>query len=223
TGLVPEISYNFNVGAVYDRSLKTTTRIQVEANAFYMHVDNLIQLAGNGLTLGYVNYAKASITGADVELKWDATENLYTSLNGTYQFLKDINRLTPGTSVPNPTYGLAIPNIPQLFFNWNAEYHRKHTLGEHSKTRVIYDGSFVNSYDFGFAISVYDRFTIPAYLTHTLAIEQSFKNGRYTITGEANNITDEVVINNFNQPLMGRTFRIKVRYLLLGNDSYHQH
>jgi vitamin B12 transporter len=223
TGLVPEVSYNFNMGAVYDRSLKSTNRIQLEANAFYMYVDNLIQLAGNGLTLGYVNYAKASITGADLELKWDATQNLYASVNGTYQYLKDINRLTPSTSVPNPTYGLAIPNIPQLFFNWNAEYHRNHTLGEHSKTRVIYDGSFVNSYNFGFAISVYDRFTIPAYLTHTLAIEQSFKNGRYTITGEANNITDEVVINNFNQPLMGRTFRIKVRYLLLGDDSYHQH
>lgn len=223
TRLVPEVSYNFNVGEVYDRALDEHRRLQVEVNGFLMQVDNLIQLAGNGLTLGYVNYAKASIKGADVEVKYDVTRNLYASLNATYQTLTDINKVTPGTSVPNPTYGLALPNIPQLFLNWNAEYHRTNTLGAHSKTRVIYDGSFVDQYNFGFAISVYDKFIIPRYITHTVAVEQSFRQGRYTVVGEVNNITDEVVINNFNQPLMGRTFRLKLRYLLLGNDSYHQH
>jgi vitamin B12 transporter len=223
TNLRPEISYNFNGGLVYDYTHKDQKRLQAEVNGFYMQVDNLIQLAGNGLTLGYVNYAKASIMGADVDVKYDITKTIYASFNATYQLLRDINQVVPGTSVENPTYKLAIPNVPQFFGNWNIEYHRDNWIGHESRTRIIYDGSYVHQYNFGFQISIYDKFIIPSYLTHTVALEQSFHNGRYTITGEVNNITDEVVINNFNQPLMGRTFRIKLRFLLLGNKSFHNH
>jgi vitamin B12 transporter len=224
TSLKPEVAYNNNLGVVYDYTSKRENRLQVEANAFYMNVENLIQLSGNGLTLGYVNYAKARIIGADVDVKWDITNYLFTNVNGTYQRLTDTNKFIPGTQdVKNPTYKLTIPNTPQLFFNWSLEFHKEDLLGKHSKTRVIYDGAFVDGFSYGFNISVYDNFSIPSYSTHTLSIEQSFKDSRYTITGEVNNLTDEVVINNFNQPLPGRSFRIKLRYLLLGRMNNHLH
>lgn len=224
TYLKPERSHNYNLGVVYDHTDSRDRRLQIEANGFYMNVDNLIQLSGNGLTLGYVNYARANIKGADFDIKYDLTGNLYASVNATYQILTDINRVIPGTNVPNPTYNLEIPNTPQIFANWNLEFHREHLLGRDSKTRIIYDGSFVNRYSYGFNISVYDRFFIPSYLTHTLSVEQSFRQSRYTFTGEVNNLTNQRVINNFNQPLMGRTFRIKFRYLLFGPESPdHQH
>jgi vitamin B12 transporter len=217
TALQPEVAYNNNLGLVYDHTNKGEKRLQVEANGFYMNVDNLIQLSGNGLTLGYVNYAKARIIGGDVDVKLDVTNFLYASVNGTYQRLTDINKFIPGTqNVDNPTYKLTIPNVPKLFFNWSLEFHKESLLGEHSKTRVIYDGALVDKFSYGFNISVYDNFAIPSYSTHTLSVEQAFKDSRYTVTAEVNNLTNEVVINNFNQPLPGRTFRIKLRYLLLG-------
>lgn len=152
------------------------------------------------------------------------TNYLFVNVNGTYQRLTDTNKFIPGTQdVKSPTYKLTIPNTPQLFFNWSLEFHKENLLGEHSKTRIIYDGAFVDGFSYGFNISVYDNFEIPSYSTHTLSIEQSFNDSRYTITGEANNLTDEVVINNFNQPLPGRSFRIKVRYLLLGKMNNHSH
>ena len=108
--------------------------------------------------------------------------------------------------------------------NWNVEFHKTGLIGKSSKTRLMYDGSFVDRYSFGFNISIYDKFFIPQYLTHTVSVEQSFKDSRYIITAEANNITDQIVINNFNQPLAGRTFRIKLRYLLLSkSNSNHSH
>ena len=226
TNLKPEISSNYNLGFVFDKNNSQNRRIQVEANGFYMNVEQLIQLSGNGLTLGYVNYAKANIMGVDFDVKCDVTKNVFASFNATYQRLTDIAKFIPETqNVPNPTYNLTIPNTPQLFFNWNAEYHKDNWLGEHSKTRFIYDGSFVEKYNYGFPLSIYDNLSIPSYLTHTVSMEQSFRDGRYTFTGEVNNITNENVLNNFAQPLPGRTFRIKLRYLLLGKafDNTHTH
>jgi outer membrane cobalamin receptor len=223
TTLKPEVANNYNFGLIYDFTNKKDKRLQIEANGFYMNVDNLIQLSGNGLSLGYVNYAKANITGADVDIKYDVTKNIFASFNATYQILTDINKFIPATTVPNPTYNLQIPNTPQFFMNWNVEFHKTDIVGKGSKTRLMYDGSFVDRYNYGFNISVYDKFFIPQYLTHTISLEQSFKDGRYIVTAEANNITDQIVINNFNQPLVGRTFRLKLRYLLLNEGSKHSH
>jgi hypothetical protein len=190
-------------------------------NGFLMNVQNLIQLSGNGLSLGYGNFAKAQIFGADAEIKYDLTKEFFASFNITWQRTRDVNRFTPGTSVPNPTYKLIIPNTPQFFSNWDVEYSKDGWLGKGSRTKLLYEGSYTQEFNYGFNISVYDDFVIPSFLTHTISIEQSFDDRKYILAAEANNITDTRVINNFNQPLPGRTFRIKFRYLLLGKKAIH--
>ncbi|BDD12119.1 cell envelope biogenesis protein TonB (plasmid) [Fulvitalea axinellae] len=220
--LQPEVAYNYTAGLVYDRFFQGYRRVQAEVNGFYMNVDNLIQLAGNGLSVGYVNYAKAYILGADLELKSDLTPWLYSGLNLTYQRIVDNNEFIPGTKgVDNPTYKEDIPNIPQMFANLNVELHKDNLLIKRSRSRLIYDLAFTQEYDYGFALSVYDKFVIPSFLTHTVSVEQSFKKDKYTVTFEANNLTDQLVINNYNQPLPGRTFRLKLRCLFLGRQTHH--
>ena len=223
--LQPEEAYNYTAGLVYDRLSNTGKRVQLELNTFFMKVDNLIQLAGNGLTIGYVNYAKANIAGSDFEFKSDVTPWLYAGLNLTYQKVVDNNRYIPGTEqVNNPTFGLDIPNIPQLFGNINIELHRADLLMKQSKSRLMYDLSYTRKYNYGFELSVYDDKIIPSFLTHTVSFEQSFQDERYTVTFEANNLTDQPIINNYQQPLPGRTFRIKLRCLLLGKPTQnHEH
>lgn len=222
--LKPEEAYNFTAGLVYDKVFNASKRFQAEVNGFYMNVNNLIQLAGNGLSIGYVNYAKAYIMGADFELKTDITPWLYSGINLTYQRVVDNNQYIPGSqNVKNPTYKEDIPNIPQLFANLNLELHKENLLLSKSKTRFMYDLSYTKEYDYGFALSKYDRFVIPSFLTHTISIEQSFLKDKYTLTLEANNITNQKVINNYNQPLAGRTFRIKLRCLLLGKKSHNNY
>lgn len=222
--LKPEKAHNFTAGFIFDQTNITQNRVQLEANAFYMRVSDMIQLAGaGGLTTGYVNYANVDIAGADAEVKVDLTKNIYVSGNITWQRLRDINQYLPGTQmVENPTYLLQIPNVPELFGNWNVEYHRNNLLASGTRTRIIYEGAYTKKYSYSFNISRYDQFFIPSYVAHNLAIEQSFHNERYTITGEVHNITNENIINNWNMPLPGRTFRIKLRYLLLSR-SVHQH
>ncbi len=223
--LRPEVAYNYNFGLVLDKfRYPSGNRFQIEWNAFLMHVSDLIQLGGNGLSTGYVNYANARIIGTDIEIKNDFTKNLFGSINATWQRVEDVNQYIPGTqNVPNPTSGLLIPNIPTTFTNWNLEYHRTNMFGENSRTRFIYEGSYTHQFNFGFAISIYDNLRIPSYLTHNLIWEQAFQNDRWTLTAEVRNLTDAVVINNWNQPLPGRSFRIKLRCLLMGKEQAHTH
>ena len=221
--LVPEEAYNYTAGVVYDRYYQQQRRLQFDANVFLLDVDHLIQLAGSGLTTGYINYAKARITGVDLDWKYDITNHFFLSLNGTWQSIKDENEFIPGTNnVPNPTYGKKIPNIPQMFSNWSVEYHKENLLGEHSNTRIIYEGSYVNEYNYGFELSENDNFVIPAALSHNFIIEQSWFNQKFTVTGQIQNITNALVINNWNQPLPGRSFRLRLRYLLIDKKSTQQ-
>ncbi len=222
--LKPEEAFNYTVGAVYDRYTKDQRRIQMESNLFYMKVDNLIQLAGQGLTTGYVNYARARIMGFDMDVRADITKNIYASLNGTIQSLIDNNRFIPGSEeVPNPTYGLELPNIPKVFSNWSFEYHRDDLLWKGSNTRLIYEGNWVRSFNYGFDLSIYDEFAIPGYVAHNVIIEHQFLHERLTATLAVQNLTGANIINNWNQPLPGRSFRIKLRYLLLGKVDTHNH
>ncbi|MFT3750198.1 MAG: TonB-dependent receptor [Agriterribacter sp.] len=215
--LKPEKAHNYSLGVYYDKRDAAQKRLQLEANAFYMKVSNMIQLSGNGLTTGYVNYAFVDIIGADAEAKIDVTNNLFVNGNITWQRLRDINKYLPGTQqVSNPTYKLQIPNVPEMFSNLTVEYHRDNWLGKNTKTRIIYEGSHSKRYSYGFNLSRSDKFFIPSYLTQNIVIEHAFHNDHYTITGEVRNFTDATIINNWNMPLPGRTFRIRFRCLLMG-------
>jgi outer membrane cobalamin receptor len=222
--LKPEKAHNFTAGAIYDKTNVSEKRLQLEANAFYMRVGDMIQLTGTGgLTTGYVNYANVDIVGADAEAKLDLTRSIYVSGNITWQRLRDINKYLPGTQqVENPTYLLQIPNVPELFGNWNIEYHKDNLIASGTKARLIYEGSYTKQYSYSFNVSRYDQFFLPTYVAHNLVLEYSFNKEIYTITGEVHNITNELIINNWNMPLPGRTFRVKVRYLLLGKPGSHQ-
>ncbi|MEH0157391.1 TonB-dependent receptor [Limibacter armeniacum] len=214
--LKPEEAYNYSIGMVYDRYQEQDRRLQLESNVFYLEVDHLIQLAGSGLTTGYTNYAQAQIVGMDMDWKFDLSKHFYVSCNATYQSVKDVNKYIPGTNnVENPTYDKEIPNIPKLFSNWSLEYHADNIVGKDSRTRLTYEGGYVHAYNYGFELSRNDNFKIPTSLTHNIILEHSLRNQRWTITGEVQNLTNAVVINNWNQPLAGRIFRIKLRYLLL--------
>lgn len=203
--LKPEKSHNYTAGVVYDKTNRHQQRLQIEANAFYMQVNNMIQLAGaGGLTTGYINYAKVDIIGADAEVKYDITQSLYASVNATWQRLRDINKYLPGTQgVENPTYKKQIPNVPELFANCNLEYHKNNLLGKGTKTRVIYEGSYNRKYSYSFNVSRFDRFFIPEYIAHNLAIQQSFKNDRYTLNIPYSNGYSACVMNYENKVYFG--------------------
>ena len=67
---------------------------------------------------------------------------------------------------------------------------------------------------YDFEMGAYLEKLIPTSLTFDAAIEQSFANRRWTLTLKVKNLADRETVSEFNRPLPGRTFSVKLRYLL---------
>lgn len=211
--LRPERSLNFNLGAQYDRTLRDGRRIQAEVNGFVMELRDMIRLTqGFAGLAAYTNLGAVRIAGMEAEVRADATRWLYGSASLTYQDARDVLELTPGTTVPNPTRGLRVPNLPWLFGTAMVETHADELVGKSSRSRLFVEGFYTEEYFYGFEVSRRQERRIPRALTLGLGVEQQWFNTGLTLSAEIQNLTGATVMNQFNYPLPGRTFRLKVRY-----------
>lgn len=212
--LRPEESLSFNLGVLFERSRATGRHVQLEFNVFRMHLKDMIRLASGGFAgvAGHVNLGKAHISGFDVEAKGDVTPWFYASAALTYQNARDALRDTPGTTVPNPTHGLRIPNMPWLFGSMILEFHRTDLFGAMQRSRFFHELDYTEEYFYAFEMSQNQDRRIPRTLTHTVGIEHQWLERGLTLSAEIQNITDTPVMNQFNHPLPGRTARVSVRY-----------
>jgi outer membrane receptor protein involved in Fe transport len=211
--LEPERNTSFNLGLMYDKT-NDSKRFQIEINGFYMQLENMIRFTGGPLQNKYENFGEMRTLGAEFETKWDATNWLYLWGNITYQDLRDTREYEPGSSVPNPTKGDRIPNIPYFFANAGLELHKANLFGgKGQNTRWFTDGSFVEEYFYDFEQSIYQERRIPRTFTINSGIEHSLKNQSVFISIQANNLTNAKVLSEFNRPLPGRNFGMKIRYV----------
>lgn len=211
--LRPEQSYNYTLGVMYEHHYGGLRDLKVELNLFHMDLTDMIQLRGNGVTTAFTNVGQARIQGIELEAKYDITENLYSFFNATYQEVWDSQEIRPGTvGVKNPTFGLRLPHIPWFFANYGIEYHVDNLFGTDTQTRAYYESQYVHEFFFEFELSANQDRSIPSAWTHHLGVEHSVWNDKLSLGLELRNITNELVINNFNNPLPGRNFRIKLRY-----------
>ena len=213
--LEPERNTSFNLGFMYDVTYNQQNRFQFEINSFYMQLKNMIRFTGGPLQNQYQNFGEMRTIGAESEIKWDATRFLYLWGNVTYQDLRDTREYEPGSTVKNPTKGDRIPNIPYFFANAGFEFHKANLFGGSGQnTRLFTDCSFVEEYFYDFEQSIYQERKIPRTLTFDAGLEHSFKNQHIFISIQANNIGDAEVLSEFNRPLPGRNFGMKIRYIL---------
>lgn len=211
--LNPEHNTSFNLGLMYDNN-KSNNRFQLEVNAFAMYLKDMIRLTGGTLQSKFENFGKMRTLGAELEVKWDAARWLYLWGNITYQDLRDTRKYQPGSTVENPTKGDRVPNIPYFFANAGIELHRENFFGgKGQNTRLFADCSYVDEYFYDFEQSIYQERRIPQATTLNAGVEHSFCNRTVFIKFQMNNITGEQVFSEFNRPLPGRNFSVKLRYI----------
>jgi outer membrane receptor protein involved in Fe transport len=212
--LEPERNTSFNLGFMYDKTSKRNKRFQFEINGFYMQLENMIRFTGGPLQNKYENFGEMQTLGAEIEAKYDATSWLYVWANATYQDLRDTRDYEPGSSVQNPTKGDRIPNIPYFFANAGLELHKANLFGgKGQNSRLFTDGSFVEEYFYDFEQSIYQERRIPRTLTFNAGLEHSLRNQSLFFSIQANNLTNASVLSEFNRPLPGRNFGMKIRYV----------
>ena len=211
-GLKPEKSHNFNLGFLIDKNdILGLSRLQFEVNGFYMQVSDMIKLMKQHMAAGYVNAEKVHIKGIETELKLDITPTLYAYGNLTYQDVRDVLDYLPGTQALNPTKGLRLPNIPYLFANFGAEYHSDR-LFKNWYIKAFWDGKFTEEFFYFWELTELQKRRIPRSFVNDIGLLLTYKN-RYSIALECHNLMNKEVWDQYRQPLAGRTFHLKFRYV----------
>ena len=215
--LKPERTSGINLGMLYRHLKQDGGLVEIELNGFYNHLKDMIRFTPDMIpTMArYRNFGSVRTRGVELDVKGDVCPVLYLYANGTYQDLRDVRKLTPGTTVENPTYMKRIPNVPYLLANFGAEFHKENLFGgKEQNTRFLFDASYVHTYFYDFEVSRYQDKKIPSALTMDAAIEHSFKNDQWVLTFKVKNLTNRRVVSEFNRPLPGRYIGVKIRYLL---------
>lgn len=212
--LMPEKNLSLNASLLYDVVGIRPSNLQVELSGYCMYLKDMIRFAKGMLGAQYQNFGEMRTIGVEFETKADVLPFLYLYGNVTYQDLRDVRDHDEGSTLPNPTKGKRMPNIPYFMANAGAEFHRENLFGgKGQNTRLFADLAFVEEYFYDFEFTSYDKRRIPRNTTLDLGLEHSFLNQRIFISGKIKNVTDAKVLSEFNQPLPGRSFAVKLRYI----------
>lgn len=212
--LLPERNLSVNAGLLYDLTGIHPSNLQIELGGYYMYLKDMIRFVKGILGAQYQNFGEMRTLGVELEVKADILPFLYGYGNITYQDLRDVRKYEEGTKLPNATKGKRMPNIPYLMANMGLEFHRENLFGGRGQnTRLFADMAFTEEYLYDFEVTENAKRRIPRSTTFDLGFEHSFMNQRLFVSGKIRNLTNATVLSEFNRPLPGRSFGIKLRYI----------
>ena len=76
------------------------------------------------------------------------------------------------------------------------------------------DASFVEEYCYDFEQSIHQERRIPRSMRLDLGLEYSLMDGRIILSGKVGNATGAKLFSEFNYPQPGRTYSLRLRYVL---------
>ena len=106
-----------------------------------------------------------------------------------------------------------MPNIPYLFADSDITFTWQNCIWQGNTLSITYDNNYLAGfYYYSSRIgSNKDDYMVPSQFSHNIAISYSIKGGRYNITAECRNLTNEALYDNFSLQKAGRAFYVKLR------------
>ena len=219
-GIRPESSDNLNFSLSYTGSYGVNHEhgLYLEGGLVWRNTSdyiqrNIVDLSGGKSAASYINYGKVQTLGANLSARYTFAEWLSVGGNLTYMDVRDNMELALGSSMPNLGYGDRMPNIPYLFadsdvtFTWRDFLHKGNTLS------LTYDNQYLhNFYYYSSRIGTNrDDYMVPSQFSHNLSLSYTLCRGKYNISVECRNITNERLYDNFSLQKAGRAFYGKLR------------
>ena len=129
----------------------------------------------------------------------------------------NVRTVTSGTQQESLTYGARMPNLPYQFANSDLTFYVRNLGVKGNLLTIVYDNLYMHSFPlYSEAVGSESDFVVPTQFSHNLSLSYSLKNGRYNISFECRNFTNEKLYDNFSLQKAGRAFYGKVR-VYLGN------
>lgn len=215
----PENSDNVNLNISYSKSFGKHN-IYIEGGLVYRDTKDYIQrniadLSGGKMAATYINYGKVLTKGINASARYSFSNWLSIGGNFTKMDVRDNQKLAIGTSQPNLAYKERMPNIPYMFADSDINLYW-HNLFEKGNTLTFtYDNQYLHSFSYySQVIGSSSNYIVPNQFSHNISLSYSMKKGRYNISLECKNITDEKLYDNFSLQKAGRAFYGKLRVYL---------
>ena len=215
--LRPESSENFNLGMFGTWRPAPAHTFFYEVNGFVRLVDDYIQttVSEKEGMMQYVNVPAVHIKGMEGEVKYDWDNKLQLMVNASYQDSRD-QRKFKDDGKPSATYKNRTPNKPWLFCNVEAAYTFHHVGNPTGKLRLSYDYQWVHWFYLTWEAygSNATKARIPTQNLSNVSALYSWKNGRYNLSFECNNLFDVKAYDNYKLQKPGRSFFAKFRLFI---------
>lgn len=220
-GLRPEKSDNINFNLSYTKQWGAHG-LYAEGSLVYRNTTDYIQrrigtYTGNKSYASYQNHGKVKTKGYTLALRYTYSNWLSVGGNLSDMDVRDnVKTLNEGSEQANLTYGDRIPNQPYLFANTDLSLTWNNCGVKGNQLTFTYDNYYQKEFPL-YSESLGSKETkryVPDQFSHNVGISYSMQQGRYNLSFECRNLTDEKLYDNFSLQKAGRAFYGKVRVCL---------
>ena len=215
--LRPENSDNVNLNLSYNETFGKHS-VYVEGGLIYRNTKDYIQrnisdLSGGKYGATYVNHGRVETKGYNISVRYGFANWVSVGGNFTQMNVRDnVKTVTSGTNQESLTYGARMPNLPYQFANSDVTFYWRNLWKKGNTLSVTYDNLYMHSFPlYSEAVGSESEFVVPTQFSHNLTLSYGIRNGRYNISFECRNLTNEKLYDNFSLQKAGRAFYGKVR------------
>lgn len=215
--LRPENSDNVNLNLSYNETFGKHS-VYVEGGLIYRNTKDYIQrnisdLSGGKYGATYVNHGRVETKGYYISVRYGFANWVSVGGNFTQMNVRDnVKTVTSGTNQESLTYGARMPNLPYQFANSDVTFYWRNLWKKGNTLSVTYDNLYMHSFPlYSEAVGSESEFVVPTQFSHNLTLSYGIQNGRYNISFECRNLTNEKLYDNFSLQKAGRAFYGKVR------------
>ena len=223
-GIRPENSDNLNLNISWAAKMGSHS-LYAEGSLIYRDTKDYIQrnvqdLSGGRENATYTNYGKVLTKGYNLSVRYVFRDVLSVGGNFTHMDIRDNEKYqigTTGGAVENLGYKARISNVPYLFADYDMTFYWHSLGGRGNLLTLTYDSQYTHRFSYYPEIfGNTNDFYVPDQLAHNLTLSYSMKEGRYNISLECRNLTNEKLYDNFSLQKAGRAFYAKFRISLGG-------
>lgn len=219
-GIKPEKSDNVNLNVSYNKTLGKHG-LYVEGGLIYRNTNDYIQrnitdLSGGKQAASYINYGKVLTKGYNLSARYSFSNWLSVGGNYTQMNVRDNQKTAIGSGAENIAYKERMPNLPYRFADSDITLYWRNFWKKGNTLIFTYDNQYLHSFTYYSSIigSNKGEYVVPNQFSHNLTLSYSLQNGRYNISFECRNFTDEKLYDNFSLQKAGRAFYGKFRVYL---------
>lgn len=216
-GIRPENSDNVNLNLSYNRTSGRHS-VYVEGGLVYRNTKDYIQrnitdLSGGKSAATYINYGKVLTKGYNISARYGFGKWVSVGGNFTQMDVRDNMKTSISGSAENIAYKERMPNLPYIFADSDVTFYWRDLGRKGNALTVSYDNQYLHSFTYYSSKIGSNKgdYVVPSQFSHNLSLSYSLRDGRYNLSFECRNFTDEQLYDNFSLQKAGRAFYGKVR------------